>query len=504
MKKRGISLIVLLITIIVMIILAGVVIIGIVKDNPIEKAAEATFKTDLTLFKNELNSYHVSEKAKSRKYDSRDINASGEEMKKYISSITDKYIKQLEIVNGKIVFIGTAGNEIEWSEDSDIEAINSVKTSILSISKPYDLGISQSVITTDGAIVVAGTIKENNKVFICKKDKDNNELYYKEFPGQVITIGETKNSQIIAFIGESSSTLYTNLDCIIFSENGDILINKRFEDSNIPNNTLNYSEKRNTVYYVGADKVNGSVTSGVIGLNLDTMVRERIISDSKITIEGVNYGRTMSLLLYSDDSDSLFLTKAFVNVFESKLEDNITSYTLVNIDIDSGEFTRIYTEKGVPNKKHPSNWGSQYLVANPNSKSFLYEIQYPVESSLKPRLMYISSDGNIDTTIIPNKIFGSNSRYKFSLLGTKGIILTEIIINEESKHLEVSRVDNNGKITLLNKFSENNGISIIRYAINKEGTKTALVSTSSSNTGDYKGLFDDNPDKTGIVIHLIK
>ena len=46
-RKNGISLIVLVITILVMIILAGVVIVSLSKNNPIEKAKEAEFKTNV-------------------------------------------------------------------------------------------------------------------------------------------------------------------------------------------------------------------------------------------------------------------------------------------------------------------------------------------------------------------------------------------------------------------------------------------------------------------------
>ena len=46
-KRKGISLIVLVITILVMIILSGVVIVSLQKNNPIEKAKEAAYKTKI-------------------------------------------------------------------------------------------------------------------------------------------------------------------------------------------------------------------------------------------------------------------------------------------------------------------------------------------------------------------------------------------------------------------------------------------------------------------------
>jgi len=56
-NKKGISLIVLVITIVVIIILAGAVILGLVDNNVINKASEAKFKTDSDTFKSELALY---------------------------------------------------------------------------------------------------------------------------------------------------------------------------------------------------------------------------------------------------------------------------------------------------------------------------------------------------------------------------------------------------------------------------------------------------------------
>jgi len=52
--NKGISLIVLVITIIVIIILAGSVILSLSTNNPIDKSKEATFKTNVVEYNSEL------------------------------------------------------------------------------------------------------------------------------------------------------------------------------------------------------------------------------------------------------------------------------------------------------------------------------------------------------------------------------------------------------------------------------------------------------------------
>lgn len=120
-NKKGMSLIVLVITIIVMIILSGVVIIGLTDNNPIEKAREATFKTDVGTYKEELNSTIINKKYDDRRYDPVVINETdAEEIKKYIPSFKKEYEGILIIEEGELVFDGGAGEYKEWSEDLGI------------------------------------------------------------------------------------------------------------------------------------------------------------------------------------------------------------------------------------------------------------------------------------------------------------------------------------------------------------------------------------------------
>ncbi|MEG0522233.1 MAG: hypothetical protein RR594_07255 [Clostridia bacterium] len=117
------SLIVLVITILVMIILAGVVIVSLSKNNPIGKAEEALFKTDISSFKSELNLSVVARLGKTSNYRKININAAGKEMLKYIPSMSDKYIDKLEIVDSELVFIGEKEAQKEWADDIRLPSV---------------------------------------------------------------------------------------------------------------------------------------------------------------------------------------------------------------------------------------------------------------------------------------------------------------------------------------------------------------------------------------------
>jgi hypothetical protein len=120
--KKGISLIVLVITIIVIIILSGTVILGLSKNNPITSATEATFKSSLSGYNSELSTYILSEYSRvSGNLDLNNINANNSnEIKQYIKSIPDSDINKYRITAGKLIYIGSNTNEIQWTKDIDI------------------------------------------------------------------------------------------------------------------------------------------------------------------------------------------------------------------------------------------------------------------------------------------------------------------------------------------------------------------------------------------------
>lgn len=108
-NKKGISLIVLIITIIVIIILTSIIVITFSNNNPIGKANEAKFKSDLSGFRDELDATHVDKSATDPDYVPEDVNVNlGEytNMKEYIPDITEKYASKLFIKKGKLLYIG--------------------------------------------------------------------------------------------------------------------------------------------------------------------------------------------------------------------------------------------------------------------------------------------------------------------------------------------------------------------------------------------------------------
>ena len=118
--KSGISLIVLIITIVVMLILVSIIVMSFSKSNPISKASEVKFKSDVKGFREELLATHASKAYDNLSYKKENVNISLDnysEMKEYIEDISEKWCKKLYISKGELVYGGTDETEKKWFED---------------------------------------------------------------------------------------------------------------------------------------------------------------------------------------------------------------------------------------------------------------------------------------------------------------------------------------------------------------------------------------------------
>ncbi|MEG0521816.1 MAG: hypothetical protein RR594_05065, partial [Clostridia bacterium] len=148
MKKAGISLIVLVITILVMIILAGAVLVGLVVNNPIGKAKEATFKSDIDGFKSEFTMKLTGKVTSDKNFLPQNINVAGQDVKEYIPSLKKDYENKIEIIGGEIYYTGTNEKEILWCEDAGITVYREGQPTLLEGMVPIKWDQANTVIET--------------------------------------------------------------------------------------------------------------------------------------------------------------------------------------------------------------------------------------------------------------------------------------------------------------------------------------------------------------------
>ena len=174
-KRKGISLIVLVITILVMIILAGVVVVSLQKNNPIEKAKEATFKQSLAQIGEELEMFCVNEKAQNSEFNKESLHASknnlafntkkessGKNIYDIIPSLKDsKYKNQVEVIQGNLFYRTPDKKEIPWLRELGIHYTGIVTGTVI-IEGDTLVGVSPDYVNT-GTLVIPNTVKKINE-----------------------------------------------------------------------------------------------------------------------------------------------------------------------------------------------------------------------------------------------------------------------------------------------------------------------------------------------------
>ena len=206
-EKRGITLLALIITIIVLLILAGVSINVLVGDNGIiSNAQTASVKTKFAKYNEELGMNAM---------DDTGIYASGNSLKNYIKSIEDQDLDKFVIIKSKLLYIGADELESEVAESlglgsganasavSEIQAIISGVIQLGDIYNSIDEAnpnstanglIGTKLVERNSSTIADGTwnlIDEYNSQNV-KTERYDNGWYYLE-SGETYTIeGETK------------------------------------------------------------------------------------------------------------------------------------------------------------------------------------------------------------------------------------------------------------------------------------------------------------------------
>ena len=173
-KRKGISLIVLVITILVMIILAGVVVVSLQKNNPIEKAKEARFKEDLSAIGSELELFYINEVSLNSEFNKETMHADRGKCEYNTSNGTvkniyevipslknSKYKNQIEIIQGNLFYRTPDKKEIPWLRELGIHYTGIVTGTVI-IEGDTLVGVSSDYVNT-GTLVVPSNVKKINQ-----------------------------------------------------------------------------------------------------------------------------------------------------------------------------------------------------------------------------------------------------------------------------------------------------------------------------------------------------
>ena len=138
--KKGISLITLVITIIVIVILASTVIFTLNSTNIIENSNEAVFKSDISSYQDELTLYIASKMMEDSNFKKEELNAGTSEITNIITSMKDSHKEIFSIKNGDLVIDENANKKLkEWANEVGINSGVKAVTNEYEISTVEDL-----------------------------------------------------------------------------------------------------------------------------------------------------------------------------------------------------------------------------------------------------------------------------------------------------------------------------------------------------------------------------
>ena len=235
-RNKGITLVSLVITIIVMLILAGVSLSMVTGDSSVLKQAQkSAFLQEVAAYKEELALSLMGESAKElRVVDKTELTARGETMRKYISKMTDEDIDDYMIVAGELYYVGDDEFEIgvcaelglstlpdnktkeEFFDELEGDAIEAIirKVSGILTTKPDEEGNVQEIGTPLATKTSGAGFGSSSQWLVISEIKDGSTestyadgWYYVEKGTDFPNIGPLKYSYIIN---------YTTNDAVVF------------------------------------------------------------------------------------------------------------------------------------------------------------------------------------------------------------------------------------------------------------------------------------------------
>ena len=161
--KKGISLVVIVITIVIMIILGGVVVMGLTDNNPITNAQKAVFQDTLAKYKEDFQMYKNANIGKVIE------DCKGKDVKKYVENLQENDIGDFAIENQNLIYVGGKKNEREWAKSNKIFTsrnkapvlIGEKKTDIMKLQMSH---LTNYGINTNSTYVIEGNFLDNEDI----------------------------------------------------------------------------------------------------------------------------------------------------------------------------------------------------------------------------------------------------------------------------------------------------------------------------------------------------
>ena len=506
--KKGISLIVLVITIIVMIVLAGAVILALSNSGIIEKATSSAFKTDVKTIKEEYEYKMAELKLNDETFDQTTLNASDttlsyntkteEDGNLYsIVPTAEKYKDEFEVRDGVLRYKGENYQKLNWAEEVGIttnryEIVDGVLLSsnanLLLVGTDGKIRIPSNVVKIgEGAfsnvkglkeVTIPGNVKE-----IGRNAFSNNQTLEKvvmEDGVKTIGLGAFYNCTLLKSVSMTDSVITLNEQ----SFNGCISLSDIKLSNNITEIPYNFSGCSSLNQF----KLPPSVKK-ISNILWNTGVEEIYLPSSLETIDGACFkGTNLSKITVDKDNINFVVedgilygsgkTSIIYLTADKKKEESITIAEGVT-KLDG----IIFAESSIQNISLPSTLTTiENYFSSDNIKSI---------TVAEGNKYFASKDGSLYNKDMTKTVAIISDEQKVTIpegvtaIGSYSLYLcknaTEVVFPESLKSLRAYSITHGNKSTAVEKVSIGASVNDIAHLALYNGYKLKEVNINSGN-----------------------
>ena len=364
-RKKGISLIVLVITIVVIIIIATVVILTLNENNPVGRAREATFKSDLKTIEEEYAMYISNKSVESEgRFELDSLVASennldynikegeGGNIYEIIPSAKKKYEGEFEIIKGELYYKGQAEDKLIWAKEVGIGII----PYIIIEGELVSSNVNIELVTGSGSIVIPSNVE------VIGEGAFSNVEGLKE----VVIPGTVKGIRKNAFANNSTLEKVVIEDGVERIGEYAFYSCKNLKEVQIADSVIEIGSSA-FMYCSNLEKINIPNNLKVIPggfLYVCEKIENIVIPDSIVKIDGIAFGYTNISSINIPKGVETIGNSAFRNC--NKLEE-------INIDSENKNYKY---EDGI---LYSINEGEVIFIANSKLNNEIFEFPYGIK-----------------------------------------------------------------------------------------------------------------------------
>lgn len=434
-KKRGISLIVLVITILVLSILATMVITSLSNTSVIRETQMAVFKQNMSTYKQTYDIYLMNVLLSDMSFDKAKVNLTYEDAKyqEIFGKVSNKYKEGLKVIRGKLVYITDDEDEIRIIQElgmmpDDIKIINRFvhcTTSNLASSVAYNTKYATTITVEPGYIL--------QKVAVVMGGVDITESVYNS-NDKTITIANVTDDVIITATTDANTYIITSSLTEVVSSNTELTVKVDASYTTKLSTRVGYTLTSVNVSIAGAD-----VTDIVYDKITNEINIQKVTGDVIIVACAIANGQKITYSFSNVTSSNSNTYAQYGNKYTAVLSPTNTEYILKTVTVIMGGLD-------VTDEVYDIQTNTIAITEVTGDIDIVAEAEMEMTNTETSYVGYyadINGDGTVDGVIFADLVFGGKGE-----IGTEDEVTSyEIMTTTNAKEYYITQTKYSGSFS---------------------------------------------------------